>query len=132
MKRIRYTKFTGDLSSSLDLEDLLQALSDFLLDSGFQDPGTTWTSPPTIIPQAGIYWFVCLVPGHFQSGMWGHLYVGVAPTPAASIPQMQGVIQYAYLALGAVVIGGAAFLVLMGQNERAVSAAPAQRPASKD
>ncbi len=38
MKRIRYTKFTGDLSSSFGLEDLMQALSDFLLDSGFQDP----------------------------------------------------------------------------------------------
>jgi len=41
MKRVRYTKFTGDLSSSIDLEDLLQALSDFLLDSGFRDP---WSS----------------------------------------------------------------------------------------
>jgi uncharacterized protein with von Willebrand factor type A (vWA) domain len=40
MKRIRYTKFTGDLASSLGLEDLLQALSEFLLDSGFQDPYT--------------------------------------------------------------------------------------------
>jgi Ca-activated chloride channel family protein len=38
MKRTRYTKFTGDLSSSVDLDDLMQALSDFLLDSGFQDP----------------------------------------------------------------------------------------------
>jgi Ca-activated chloride channel family protein len=38
MKLTRYTKFTGDLSSSVDLEDLMQALSDFLLDSGFQDP----------------------------------------------------------------------------------------------
>src|SRR6195952_1898368 len=38
MKRTRYTKFTGDLASSLGLEDLMQALSDFLLDSGFQDP----------------------------------------------------------------------------------------------
>jgi Ca-activated chloride channel homolog len=38
VKRIRYTKFTGDLSSSFGLEDLMQALSDFLLDSGFQDP----------------------------------------------------------------------------------------------
>ena len=38
MKLTRYTKFTGDLSTSFDLEDLLQALSDFLLDSGFQDP----------------------------------------------------------------------------------------------
>src|ERR1700709_2448906 len=31
MKRIRYTKFTGDLASSFGLEDLMQALSDFLL-----------------------------------------------------------------------------------------------------
>ena len=38
MKRIRYTKFTGDLTSSFGLEDLMQALSDFLLDSGFNDP----------------------------------------------------------------------------------------------
>ncbi|MGC9197742.1 MAG: vWA domain-containing protein [Acidobacteriaceae bacterium] len=38
MKLTRYTRFTGDLSSSLDMEDLLQALSDFLLDSGFEDP----------------------------------------------------------------------------------------------
>ncbi len=38
MKRIRYTKFTGDLSSAFGLEDLMQALSDFLLDSGFNDP----------------------------------------------------------------------------------------------
>jgi Ca-activated chloride channel family protein len=38
MKRIRYTKFTGDLASSFGLEDLMQALSDFLLDSGFDDP----------------------------------------------------------------------------------------------
>jgi Ca-activated chloride channel family protein len=38
MKLTRYTKFTGDLSTEFDLEDLMQALSDFLLDSGFQDP----------------------------------------------------------------------------------------------
>ena len=38
MKRVRYTKFTGDLSSSFGLEDLMDALSDFLLDSGFNDP----------------------------------------------------------------------------------------------
>jgi Ca-activated chloride channel homolog len=38
MKLTRYTRFTGDLSTSFDLEDLMQALSDFLLDSGFQDP----------------------------------------------------------------------------------------------
>jgi Ca-activated chloride channel family protein len=38
MKLTRYSKFTGDLSSSVDLEDLMQALSDFLLDSGYEDP----------------------------------------------------------------------------------------------
>jgi Ca-activated chloride channel family protein len=38
MKRTRYTKFTGDLAGEIDLEDLLKALSDYLLDSGFYDP----------------------------------------------------------------------------------------------
>jgi len=38
MKRVRYTKFTGDLASEMDIEDLLKALSDYLLDSGFRDP----------------------------------------------------------------------------------------------
>ena len=38
MKRVRYTKFTGDLADGIDLEDLLKALSDYLLDSGYYDP----------------------------------------------------------------------------------------------
>ncbi len=38
MKRIRYTKFTGDLADEIGLEDLMQALSDYLLDSGYQSP----------------------------------------------------------------------------------------------
>ena len=38
MKHIRYTKYTGGLDSEIGMEDLLQALSDYLLDSGFQDP----------------------------------------------------------------------------------------------
>src|SRR5271169_1743055 len=40
MKRVRYTKYTGELASEMSLEDLLQALSDYLLDSGFQNPFT--------------------------------------------------------------------------------------------
>ena len=40
MKRVRYTKFIGDLASEMDMEDLLKALSDYLLDSGFRDPYT--------------------------------------------------------------------------------------------
>jgi hypothetical protein len=38
MKGVRYTKYNGDLASEMDLESLLQALSDFFLDSGFNDP----------------------------------------------------------------------------------------------
>src|ERR1035441_451873 len=37
MKRVRYTKYNGDLGSEMDMEELLQALSDYLLDSGFRD-----------------------------------------------------------------------------------------------
>ncbi len=40
MKRVHYTKYTGDLASEIDLESLLQALSDYLLNSGFYDPLT--------------------------------------------------------------------------------------------
>jgi Ca-activated chloride channel family protein len=38
MKGVRYTKYTGDLASEMDLEGLLDALSNFFLDSGFNDP----------------------------------------------------------------------------------------------
>jgi Ca-activated chloride channel family protein len=38
MKSIRYTKFIGDPASDIDMESLLQALSEYLLDSGFSDP----------------------------------------------------------------------------------------------
>jgi uncharacterized protein with von Willebrand factor type A (vWA) domain len=45
MKLTRYTKFTGDLSTSFDLEDLMDALSDFFLDSGFDDPWSQFSNP---------------------------------------------------------------------------------------
>ncbi len=38
MKRIRYTKYKGSLADELDMESLLGALSDYLLDSGFRSP----------------------------------------------------------------------------------------------
>lgn len=38
MKRVRYTKFNGDLASQAEMENLLNALSDYFLDSGFRDP----------------------------------------------------------------------------------------------
>jgi Ca-activated chloride channel family protein len=38
MKRIRYTKYNGSAASEMSMEDLLLALSNYLLDSGYQDP----------------------------------------------------------------------------------------------
>jgi Ca-activated chloride channel homolog len=38
MKSVRYAKYSGDLTSEIDIESLLQALSEYLLDSGFRDP----------------------------------------------------------------------------------------------
>ena len=38
MKSVRYTKYAGDMASEIDMEGLLQALSEYLLDSGFRDP----------------------------------------------------------------------------------------------
>jgi len=38
MKRVRYKKYEGGLAGEMSMEDLLNALSDYLLDSGFQNP----------------------------------------------------------------------------------------------
>ncbi|HYK37025.1 vWA domain-containing protein [Alloacidobacterium sp.] len=38
MKRVRYTKYEGGLAGEMSMEDVLNTLSDFLLDSGFQNP----------------------------------------------------------------------------------------------
>lgn len=38
MKRVRYTKFEGESISRSSMENLLNALSDYMLDSGFRDP----------------------------------------------------------------------------------------------
>ena len=37
MKRVRYSKYVPTLADELSMEDLMDALSDFLLESGFQD-----------------------------------------------------------------------------------------------
>ncbi|WP_263357114.1 vWA domain-containing protein [Acidicapsa ligni] len=38
MKRTSYTRYNGDLADDIDLENLMQQLSDYLLDSGFENP----------------------------------------------------------------------------------------------
>ncbi len=43
MKRVRYSKYTGDMASEMEMDDLLKALSDYLLDSGYRDPFTRFS-----------------------------------------------------------------------------------------
>lgn len=44
MKRVRYSKYVPGLADDLDIEALLEALSEFLLDSGFRDPWSEFSS----------------------------------------------------------------------------------------
>src|SRR5580693_7904323 len=44
MKRIRYSKYVPDPAGEMSMEDLLGALSDYLLQSGFQD--SMWYEMP--------------------------------------------------------------------------------------
>ena len=37
MKRVKYSKYIPNLAEEVSLEDLMDALSDFLLKSGFED-----------------------------------------------------------------------------------------------
>ncbi len=37
MKRVKYSKYIPNLAEEVSLEDLMDALSDFLLESGFED-----------------------------------------------------------------------------------------------
>jgi Ca-activated chloride channel homolog len=46
MKFIRYTKYTGDPASEMNMEELLNALSDYLLNSGFQNPWQNFYETP--------------------------------------------------------------------------------------
>jgi len=45
MKRIRYSKYVPDPAGEMSLEDLVNALSDYLLQSGFQDPYGYYDAP---------------------------------------------------------------------------------------
>ena len=51
MKRVKYSKYVPDPAGEMSIEDLLSTLSDYLLQSGFQNdmqlPGERKALPPT-------------------------------------------------------------------------------------
>ena len=58
MKRIRYSKYVPDPAGEMSMEDLLSALSDYLLQSGFQQQYRI----STICPTASKRWTTCATP----------------------------------------------------------------------
>ena len=89
-----------------------------LVDLHLSTTGTTYTSAPVTFPKHGVFWFVCTIPGHFQAGMYGFLYVGSTPTPPTTIPTQVNVLQVGIIAVSAVILGVAAFVLLAGMGER--------------
>ncbi len=45
---------------------------------------TVWAN--FTVPGPGVYQYICQVPGHFANGMYGFLYVDVAPPPPPAAP----------------------------------------------
>src|SRR5579875_1353547 len=80
----------------------------------------TFTLPAN---EHGIFEFVCTVVGHFPH-MKGYLYVGAQPVPPSVIPSETNVVQLGIIAVAVILVGLAAFLVMMGMSEKAVPAPP--------
>ena len=60
MKRIRYSKYVPDPAGEMSMEDLLNALSDYLLQSGFQGYATQffWGFVASAISGFVVIWFL--------------------------------------------------------------------------
>lgn len=74
------------------------------------NPGTTYNAT-FILDGPGVYEFICAEPGHFQAGMFGMLYVGVAP-PAAPTPLSTSIVQADVLVLAGGLVLVSAVLAL--------------------
>ncbi len=72
--------------------------------------GTVWAN--FTVAKPGIYEYICEISGHFQSGMFGFLYVGVSP-PAPPAAPSTAVVESWVLAGSAVLLAVGGVLVLV-------------------
>ncbi len=72
--------------------------------------GTVWAN--FTVPAAGVYQYICEVPGHFASGMTGELYVGVAVPPAPVPPSTAIVETWVLIGSGALLAIGVLVAVM--------------------
>jgi uncharacterized cupredoxin-like copper-binding protein len=63
------------------------------------------------VPKAGVYEYVCTVPGHFAAGMFGFLYVGVPVPPPPPSPST-AIVEVPIL-VGSMVLLGVGLLLLV-------------------
>ncbi len=66
------------------------------------NPGATYNAT-FLLDGPGVYEFICEEPGHFQAGMFGFLYVGVAP-PAVAAPLSTAIVQADVLLLAGILV----------------------------
>ena len=85
---------------------------------------TVWAN--FTILKAGVYEFVCTVPGHFSSGMFGYLYAGVPVPPPAAPPSTQVV--DTWLLGGSLALLGIAGLILLVATFAGRLPEPPKRP----
>jgi uncharacterized cupredoxin-like copper-binding protein len=74
--------------------------------------GTAWAN--FTVSAAGVYMYVCEIPGHFADGMFGFLYVGVPPPPPPPIPST-AIVQI-WVLVGSGVLLGIGVLVALVAN----------------
>lgn len=74
------------------------------------------SAPVTLSKAHGIYYYVCLEPSHFQSGMFGELYEGISAPAVTVLPAITAPIQTAILAAAFLLLAVAALLILNAQT----------------
>ncbi|MCI4331710.1 MAG: hypothetical protein L3K19_07705 [Thermoplasmata archaeon] len=74
-------------------------------------PGGTVQANFTVA-KAGVYEYICTVPGHFANGMFGFLYIGVPPPAPAAAPGT-AIVQEGVLVLGGTLLGVGGALTLV-------------------
>ena len=82
---------------------------------------TVWAN--FTVTKPGVFEYVCRVPAHFAGGMFGWLYVGVAPPPSAA-PPATGIVQVGILIGAGSLLGVGLLFTLAGAYTGRFSRSP--------
>ncbi len=109
-------------TNSTDLSAYFRAHTPLVNLSVAGTPGAT-NSTVFLAPPIGVYEFVCVIPGHFQAGMYGFLHstngTATTPPPSGSAPDY-----LLYAGIGAAIVIVIALAVVAGRRARRPGAGP--------